>query len=94
MTNEELISYYIGLLIMQYTGLTNVQRITFSDIPASGNFQFNYGTLVSTNVAWNANNSTIRGVLSALTGISEIGVSGGLSSGILDLELGNSPDLV
>lgn len=94
MTNEEIIQYYVALLIMQYVGLTNVQTITFSGIPVSGVFQFRYGTLVSQNVAWNANNSTIQTVLQNLTGVPSVTVAGGLSTGVLNLTLGNSPTLI
>jgi hypothetical protein len=79
---------------MQYTGQTNVQTLTFSAIPASGNFKFTYCTVLSDDVAWNANNGTIASVLEDLTGISGITVTGGLSTGTIVVTLGNSPALI
>jgi hypothetical protein len=68
--------------------------MTFSAVPASGGFQFLYGTVTSPTVAWNASNSDIATALENLTGISIVGVTGGLSTGVLNLVLGNSPALI
>lgn len=94
MTNEQILAYYIGLLIMQYTGNLGIQTLTFSAVPASGNFQFLYGTVSSPNVAWNASNPTIVGVLESLTGYTVTITSGSLSAGTLTISFGNSQAIV
>lgn len=94
MTNEQVIAYYIGLLIQQYTGNTAVQTITFSDIPASGSFKFLYGTIISDSVLFSANNSTIEGVLEDLTGFTVSITDGSLAEAFLEINFSNNQALV
>ncbi len=94
MTNEQILAYYVGLLIMQYTGSLGIQTVTFSGIPASGTFNFTYGTLTSASVSWNDSNPTIIGVLETLTGYTVTITAGSLAAGTLTISFGNNQALV
>lgn len=58
-TNEEIIAYYVSLLIQRYCGQTSPQVINFSSVPASGYFTLTFGTLIIGPIAWNATNADV-----------------------------------
>lgn len=51
------------------------QRIVFSEAPLSGTFKIGYKGVLSTAIAWNATDSTIKNAIQAITGITEVTVT-------------------
>lgn len=70
-TNEQLTAYYVSLLLQQYSGQTSPQTITFTGVPAAGNFTLTFGALtvggngLTGGLAWNSTNAQVS---SAFTG--------------------------
>ena len=59
--------------------LPNIQTLTFSGVAASGNFVLNYDAQNIT-VAWNETAAAIQTALQALTGLSQVTVTGSIAS--------------
>lgn len=59
--------------------LPNIQTLTFSGVAASGSFDLNYGASHIT-VSWNETASAIQTALQALTGLSQVTVTGSIAS--------------
>lgn len=64
---------------------TSVQTLTFSDVAASGNFILQYNGNNTSSIAWNASTSTIQSDLQAVTGLSQVTVSGTIASRVLTI---------
>lgn len=74
-TNEQIIQQYVGLLIQQYCGQTNVQTITFNGIPISGTFQFTYGTQLSNSLPYNATTNQMEAAIQTISGVASVSVT-------------------
>jgi len=62
-----------------------VQTIGFSAVAASGAFVLKFGTLSTASIAWNDSAATIEGKIQALSGLSNVTVSGSIASKTLTL---------
>lgn len=58
----------------------SVQQLTFSGIPASGQFSLSYGGLTSALISWNTSLSAIQAIIRTLPGLGSATVTGSLAS--------------
>lgn len=73
------ISAVAGAVIMPQT---SVQEITFSPSPSSGAFVLSYDSVNSASINWDDPANTIQSKLRAITGLSQITVSGSIATGL------------
>lgn len=59
---------------------TTVQQITFSGIPASGQFSLRYNGQTSGLISWNSSTSSIQTIVQTLPGLGSVLVTGSLAS--------------
>lgn len=62
------------------TGVTEVQRLTYSAAPAAGTFTITIGAETTAAINWNDSNATIKGKLEALTAITTVTVTGSFAT--------------
>jgi hypothetical protein len=73
--------YLVVILFEDTADVTAVQQITFSGVPASGDWTLNYGVLATSVLAFGANAAAIQTALRLLTGLSAITVVGDYTDG-------------
>lgn len=72
-------------LITSDLPLAPVQTIAFSGVAASGSFILQFGSQLTASIEWNASASTIQSDIQALSGLSNVVVSGSIASQTLTL---------
>jgi uncharacterized phage protein gp47/JayE len=64
-----------------HAGIDEVQTITFSGVPTSGEFKLSYGGNNTNAIQWSDTNTTIETELNGLPGLSEVDVTGDFTAG-------------
>lgn len=64
----------------------SVQTISFSAVSASGNFTLSFGGNATASIAWNASVAAIQAAINAVTGMSNVIVSGSIAGQVLTLQ--------
>lgn len=73
--------YVVVILFADSPDVSAVQQLSFSGVPASGNWTLNYGVLATTALAFNANAAAIQTALRLLAGLSSVTVVGDYTDG-------------
>jgi len=60
---------------------SEIQKVSFSVTPSSGNFRLKYGANETADIAWNAVDTTIQTALRLVAGMSNVVVTGSVTSG-------------
>lgn len=79
---------YAGALILPQQSR---QLISFSSVPTSGQFTLSYGGLTTAAIAYNATAGQVQTALRALTGLSQVTVSGSFTAGFTVTFVGVPP---
>lgn len=82
----------IWTLLANLAGVTEIQTVSFSSLPTSGNFTLSYGGVPTAAIPFSANAAAVQTALQAVAGLSTVTVTGSFAAGFVVTMTGVSGD--